>query len=78
MSNKNPFEIRFDTLSMAKEMLDREMDLQQEVFYHQLEFAKENSRDITETIEKYQPKMYKPHEISAKAEELYKFITKKD
>ena len=29
MSNKNPFELRFDTLQVARDMLDREYDTAQ-------------------------------------------------
>jgi hypothetical protein len=78
MSNKNPFEIRFDVLAMAKELMDRQYDMAQQQYWTMVENAKENSKDLTEAVEKYTPKMYQPHEIMEKAEELYKFVTKKD
>jgi hypothetical protein len=78
MSNKNPFEIRFDVLAMAKELADRAYEQQQQVFYTMIDQAKEQSKDIAEVVEKYTPKMYQPTEIMEKAEELYKFVTKKD
>jgi hypothetical protein len=78
MSNKNPFEIRFDVLNMAKEMLDRQYVMAQTQFWQQLDQSKEASKDVTEVFEKYTPKMYQPSEIMEKAEELYKFIVKKD
>ena len=78
MSNKNPFEIRFDVLAMAKELMDRQYDMAQQQYWTMVENAKENSKDLTEAVEKYTPKMYQPQEIMEKAEELYKFVTKKD
>lgn len=78
MSNKNPYEIRFDVLTMAKDLLDKQYDMGMQQFYHMADFAKENSKDLQEVYEKYTPKMYQPTEIMAKAEELYKFIVKKD
>ena len=78
MSNKNPYEIRFDVLAMAKELADRQYDMAMNQYWTMVENAKEQSKDITEVMEKYSPKMYQPQEIMEKAEELYKFVTKKD
>ena len=79
MSNsKNPFELRFDTLAMAKEMLDRQYDMAQTQMFEMLEQARTQQKDLQEVFEKYTPKMYQPQEIMEKAEELYKFVTKKD
>ena len=78
MSNKNPFEIRFDVLAMAKELADRQYDMAQQQYWTMVEQAQKNSQDVTQVFDKYTPKMYQPSEIMAKAEELYKFVTKKD
>lgn len=78
MANKNPFELRFDVLKMAKEMMDQQYDIAQNQFYQMIDNAKEQNQDITEVFEKYTPKMYQPKEIMEKADELYKFIMKKD
>ena len=78
MSNKSPFELRFDVLKMAKEMMDQQYDIAQQQFWTQLEQYKEASKDVNEVFEKYTPTMYQPSEIMSKAEELYKFVTKKD
>lgn len=78
MSNKNPFEIRFDTLAMAKEMLDRQYETSMTVFYEALDQAKTQGKDLQEVKEKYMPKMYDPQEIMKQAQELYVFVTKKD
>jgi len=78
MSSKNPFEIRFDVLAMAKELMDRQYEQAQNQFWAALDQAKDQQKDVTEVFEKYTPKMYQPQEIMDKAEELYKFVTKKD
>lgn len=78
MSNKNPFELRFDVLKMAKEMMDQQYNILEQQFWSQMENYKEQGKDITEVYEKYTPKMYQPDEIMSKAEELYKFVVKKD
>jgi hypothetical protein len=78
MSTKTPFELRFDVLKMAKEMMDQQYDIAQQQFWTQLEQYKEASKDVNEVFEKYTPTMYQPSEIMAKAEELYKFVVKKD
>jgi len=78
MSNKNPFELRFDVLKMAKEMMDQQYSIAEQQFWSQMENFKEQGKDITEVYEKYTPKMYKPHEVMEKAEQLYKFVVKKD
>mgnify|MGYP003563723375 FL=1 len=78
MSSKNPFEIRFDTLAMAKEMLDRQYEANMTVFYEAIGQARENNQDLKEIQEKYMPKMYDPQEIMKQAQELYAFVVKKD
>jgi hypothetical protein len=78
MSQKNPFELRFDVLAMAKELMDKQYEQSQNQFWAVLDQAKEQQKDVTEIFEKYTPKMYQPTEIMEKAEELYKFVTKKD
>ena len=78
MSNKNPFELRFDVLRMAKEMMDQQYNVAQQQFYQMVDQAREQNKDIQDIFEKYTPKMYQPKEIMDKADELYKFITKRD
>jgi len=43
-----------------------------------LDNAKEQNKDLIEVYEKYTPKMYHPTEVMKKADELYKFVSKKD
>lgn len=78
MSNKNPFELRFDVLKMAKEMMDQQHEIANNQFYQMVDQAREQNKNIQEVFEKYTPKMYQPREIMDKADELYKFITKRD
>jgi hypothetical protein len=78
MSTKNPFEIRFDVLAMAKELCDKAYEQQQSVFWEMVNDARAKQADTQEIVDKYIPKMYQPSEIFEKAEELYKFVTKKD
>ena len=78
MSNKNPFELRFDVLRMAKEMMDTQHEVANNKFWSMIEQYKDQGKDIQEVYEKYTPEMYKPAEVMVKAEELYKFITKRD
>ena len=78
MSTKTPFELRFDVLKMAKELMDKQYEIANQQYWTMIENAKEQSKDVQEVFEKYTPKMYQPSEIMSKAEELYKFVTKKD
>ena len=78
MSNKNPFELRFDVLKMAKEMMEQQHEIANNQFYQMVDQAREQNKNIQEVFEKYTPKMYQPKEIMDKADELYKFITKRD
>jgi len=78
MSTKTPFELRFDVLAMAKELMDQQYEIANQQYWTLIDQAQKNSQDVTEVFEKYTPKMYQPSEIMAKAEELYKFVVKKD
>ena len=78
MSNKSPFELRFDVLKMAKDLMDQQYDIANQQYWAMVNQAEKNSQDVKEVFEKYTPKMYQPQEIMSKAEELYKFVTKKD
>ena len=78
MSNKSPFELRFDVLKMAKDLMDQQYEIAYQQYWTMVNQAEKNSQDVKEVFEKYTPKMYQPQEIMSKAEELYKFVTKKD
>lgn len=74
---KNPYEIRFDLLTMAKDMLDRQYE-QASIMAEAMTKAMESNKDIYKDIDKYVPKMFTPEEIIAQAEKLQSFINKKD
>jgi len=75
---KTPFEIRFDLLTMAKEMLDRQYEQASQMAWSSLEKASEKNVELYKDFEKYIPKMYTPEEITAQAEKLQSFVNKKD
>ena len=76
--SKNPFEIRLEALKMAKEMLDRQFDVQTEIAYKAYEQADKFGKDTLEAFKEYTPKMFQPEEVVAKAKEFIDFISKKD
>ena len=76
MSN-NPYQIRYDVLNMAKELLDKQYDMQMEVAYKAMEMYKENSEQALEAYQKYIPKAITPEEIKAQADKLYEFVSEK-
>lgn len=75
---KNPYEIRFDLLKMAKEMLDRQYEQASTMAWEAMTKAMETNKDLYKDVEKYVPKMFTPEEIIDQAERLQSFINKKD
>ena len=75
---KNPYEIRFDLLSMAKDLLDRQYEQSSTMALEAMNKAMETNREIYKDVEKYVPKMFTPEEIIAQAEKLQSFINKKE
>jgi len=73
----NPYQIRYDVLNMAKEMLDKQYDMQMEVAYKAMEMYKENAEQAMEAYQKYIPKAITPEEVKAQADKLYEFVTEK-
>lgn len=76
--SKNPYEIRFDLLTMAKEMLDRQYEQASIMAWEAMTKAMESNKDIYKDIDKYVPKMFTPEEIITQAEKLQSFINNKD
>jgi len=76
--SKNPYEIRFDLLNMAKDMLDRQYEQVCNITWAAFEKAAEQNVDIYKEMEQYVPKMFTPDEIITQAEKLQSFINKKD
>jgi hypothetical protein len=75
---KTPYEIRFDLLAMAKEMLDRQYDQSAAIAWQALEKGMETNKTLYKDLEKYVPKMFTPEEIIEQAERLQGFVNKKD
>lgn len=73
----NPYQIRTDILSMAKEMMDKSHDTQMQLAYSVMEQYKDNAEQALEAWQRYVPKMYTPDEVKAQAEKLYEFVTEK-
>tara|TARA_Y100001938_G_scaffold113141_1_gene155171 strand:+ start:3024 stop:3257 length:234 start_codon:yes stop_codon:yes gene_type:complete len=76
--SKNPYEIRFDLLNMAKDLLDKQYDQASNVAWSAFEKAAETNANIYKEIEQYIPRMFTPEEIISQAEKLQTFINKKD
>ena len=75
---KTPYEIRFDLLKMAKDLLDRQYDQSVTMAWQALEKGMETNKTLYKDVEKYVPKMFTPEEIVEQAERLQGFVNKKD
>ncbi len=69
MSNKNPFEIRADVLAMAKDYMDKQVELNTALFTQMMEAGKKTIEDF--------PQMYTMEELQDKAKEMYSFVSDK-
>jgi hypothetical protein len=69
MSNKNPFEIRADILAMAKDYMDKQVELNTALFTQMMEAGKKTIEDV--------PQMYTMEELQEKAKEMYSFVAEK-
>jgi len=77
MSSKSPYEIRTDLLAMAKDYMDKQLDMNYDFTMSALHKLDENQADIAEQIEKLTPRTYSMGELIDKANELYAFVNKK-
>lgn len=75
---KTPYEIRFDLLTMAKDLLDRQYEQSVAIAWQALEKGMETNKTLYKDLEKYVPKMFTPEEIIEQAERLQGFVSKKD
>ena len=75
---KTPYEIRFDLLKMAKDLLDRQYEQSVAMAWQGLEKGMETNKTLYKDLEKYVPKMFTPEEIVEQAERLQGFVNKKD
>ena len=74
----NPYQIRYDVLNMAKDMLDKQYDIQMEVAYKAMDMYKYNAEQALAAYKNYIPKAITPEEIKAQADKLYEFVTTKE
>ena len=75
--SKNPYEIRLETLKMAKEMADQQFQLQMDFMHRMMDENQETGKDLNDAYDKYVPDMYKPEEIVKRANELYAYVSEK-
>ena len=62
---------------MAKEMLDKQYDIQMEVAYKAMDMYKDNAEQALEAYKNYIPKAITPEEIKTQADKLYEFVSEK-
>lgn len=72
MSNKNPFEIRSEMLSMAKEYLDLQYHMNVDFTQRMFEQGKKTAEEMQAALT-----MYSTQELMDKAKELYSFVSTK-
>ncbi len=75
--SKNAYEIRLDTLRMAKEMADTQFCLEQDIMYRMIDQAQEKRTDIEEAIKDHAPMMYQPVDLIETANKLYAYVSEK-
>ena len=75
--SKNPYECRLETLKMAKEMLDQQYFLKENLLHRMMDQATENETSVRKAYEEYAPTMYSPQDIISKAIELNSYISEK-
>ena len=73
MANKNPFEIRAEMISLAKEYLDQVTALNIDTATKMLEAGKIQADEFAKMS-----KMYSMEDLMTKAQEMYAFVSKKD
>ena len=75
--SKYAYEIRLDTLRMAKEMADTQFCLEQDIMYRMIDQAQEKRMDIEEVIKDHSPIMYQPVDLIETANKLYAYVSEK-
>lgn len=73
MSNKNPFEIRAEVLSLAKEYMDQVTALNIDTATKMLEAGQIQVEEFQKATQ-----MYSMEQLMEKAKEMYSFVSKKD
>ena len=70
---KSPFEIRADMLTLAKDYLDKQFQVNKEFFERATIEAMKTGMEVQKALE---PKMYNADEILKTAKEFYDFVQK--
>lgn len=73
MSNKNPFELRAEVLTMAKEYMDQAYHMNLNFVQTLFEQGKKTAEEMQAALTPYDMK-----DLVAKAQEMYSFVSKKD
>ena len=73
----NPFELRFNLLSMAQGYLQEQQNRNQEFVFNAWELAKEQGEANMKLWKELQPESYTVDDIKKKASELYEFVEQK-
>jgi len=73
MTHKNPFEIRADMLSMAKDYMDKQHELNIQLSNDLFEQGKKTVEEVQEAYT-----MYSIPDMMKKAKEMYSFVSTKD
>ena len=73
MSNNNPFEIRTEMLSMAKDYMDQQYKMNIQLATDMYDQGQKNMVELQDAY-----KMYSVEDMMAKAKEMYSFVSKKD
>tara|TARA_Y100000034_G_scaffold1181_1_gene1489 strand:- start:454 stop:684 length:231 start_codon:yes stop_codon:yes gene_type:complete len=75
--SSNPFELRFNLLSMAQGYLQEQQNRNQEFVFNAWELAKEQGEANMKLWKELQPESYTVDDIKKKASELYEFVEQK-
>ena len=75
--SSNPFELRFNLLTMAQGYLQEQQNRNQEFVFNAWELAKEQGEANMKLWKELQPESYTVDDIKKKASELYKFVEQK-
>lgn len=77
MTNKNPFEIRAEMLTLAKDYMDQQYKMNVQFTENLVKESGEARAAFQEQLEEAY-KMYSTEQLMEKAKEMYSFVSKKD
>ena len=75
--SSNPYELRFNLLSMAQGYLQDKQEEDKNFAYQAWDLAREDGKANMELWKELQPKPYSIEDIKKKATELYEFVEQK-